>query len=143
MAADFVQPLFPAQRVITALHDADAAGQIQQPAGDLLLTSVDAQCPGLQDQPAVVAVHQQAGQVVALAVDQAVGGGCAVRGQPCPAGHGCGQPAPPEVVVDGFVPLPAQQPHLNLAGPVQVARGQPLSVVGAYIHNLPVGGIGG
>ena len=49
----------------------------------------------------------------------------------------------PKVVVDDFVGLPGEQPHLDLAGAVEIAAGQPTLVGGHHIHDVAVGNIGG
>ena len=93
-----------------------------------VLALVDGQRAGLQDQVVAVAVDGQAGQVVALGVDQPVDIGVwgssandwrrAIDG---------GQPSLPEILIDQFVLLPTEQAYNDLAVAIEIALGQPVA----------------
>ena len=69
-----VEPLAPAHRRVVAEQDAVGLEELDQRVDDRLAHRLEAGGEQLDHQPAVVAVHHQRGETVALAVDQPVGG---------------------------------------------------------------------
>ena len=75
-----------------------------------------------------VAVHRETGQKVVFGVDETTGACVLQFWQPLAQFDSPREPAPPEIVVDRFIALPTEQPHLNLAAAIDIPLGEPLAV---------------
>ena len=136
-----LQPLQLARAHLAAFHHPPRAGQLQQQVRQHPLAPVDRQRARLEHQELAIEVDGEPRQVVALGVDEAVGGRLFQARQAAPQRNGRRQPPPPKRLVDLLVGLPTEHPHLNLAASVEVARGQESPCIVRHCDDLAVDGL--
>src|SRR5439155_9385950 len=119
--------------------DSSYAGQFREDAGQHLATQRQAQRRELHGEPALVPIHRQSGEAVALAEDEAAGAAGHVQTEDVAAKPNRGFKAVAEErFVEWPISFPRVQTHTNLAAAVVESAGDEVARRRDEIHLIPV-----
>jgi hypothetical protein len=92
----------------------------------------------LNDQPGAIAIYDEPGQTIGLGVDQAIRIRLGIGYQRSAQADSSLNAGSPELIVDHFILIPAQDTHYNLRAPVNDTPGNKPGVAIPNVDNIPI-----